>query len=205
MFRFDCLKLLASYLDNEPCIVGLGGLVDEWTELYPARHSLPLNAMGCVVPMSLGVATGLPHRRIVAIDGEGSLLMNLGILATLGNQSPPNLLTVIFDNQSFESSGGFATHTGKATDLASIARGAGIKRAFSIEDLKEFGKTLSEAMKLQEHTLIVAIVEKGTKMSPQRKTDGIEDKYNFVRYIEEQESNQIIPLVPRKKYDVEFD
>ena len=204
MFRFDCLKLLANCLDSEPCIVGLGGLVDEWTELYPTHQSLPLNAMGCVVPMSLGVASGLPHRRIVAIDGEGSLLMNLGILATLGNQSPPNLLTVIFDNQSFESSGGFATHTGKSTNLASIAKGAGIERAFSITDLKEFEEILEESMKLQEHTLIVGIVEKGTKMSSQRQTDGIEDKYNFVRYIEGQESNRIIPLVPRKKYDVEF-
>lgn len=204
MIRFDCLKLLASHLKNEPCIVGLGGLVDEWTELYPAHQTMPLNAMGCVVPMALGVATGLPHRRVVAIDGEGSLLMNLGILATLGNQNPSNLLTLIFDNASYESSGGFATHTGRATDLASIASGAGIERAFSISDVGEFEKALDEAMGLQEQTVIVAVVEKGTKMSPLRETDGIEDKYNFIRAIEKQESTRILPRLPRKKYDVEF-
>jgi thiamine pyrophosphate-dependent acetolactate synthase large subunit-like protein len=96
MYRFDCLKILASRLKDELCVVGLGGLVDEWTEVYPANQSLPLNAMGCVVSMALGVAVGLPNRRIVAIDGEGSMLMNLGILATLGNEAPTNLLTVGF-------------------------------------------------------------------------------------------------------------
>ena len=69
MIRFDCLKLLASHLKNEPCIVGLGGLVDEWTELYPAHQTMPLNAMGCVVPMALGggdriaAPEGCRHRR----------------------------------------------------------------------------------------------------------------------------------------------
>ena len=130
--------------------------------------------------------------------------MNLGILATLGNQNPSNLLTLIFDNASYESSGGFATHTGRATDLASIASGAGIERAFSISDVGEFEKALDEAMGLQEQTVIVAVVEKGTKMSPLRETDGIEDKYNFIRAIEKQESTRILPRLPRKKYDVEF-
>jgi thiamine pyrophosphate-dependent acetolactate synthase large subunit-like protein len=204
MYRFDCLKILASRLKDELCVVGLGGLVDEWTEVYPASQSLPLNAMGCVVSMALGVAVGLPNRRIVAIDGEGSMLMNLGILATLGNEAPTNLLTVIFDNSSYESSGGFATHTGENTDIAQIARGAGIGRAHAVSELAEFEAVVEDALSTREQTFVVARVEKGTRLSPQRETDGIEDKYNFVRHIEKLESTRIITLLPRKKYDVEF-
>ncbi len=204
MYRFDCLKSLASRLQDEICVVGLGGLVDEWTEVYPAHQSLPLNAMGCVVPMALGVAVGLPNRRVVAIDGEGSLLMNLGILATLGNEAPANLLTVIFDNSSYESSGGFATHTGENTDIAQMARGGGIERAHTVSELPEFEAIVEGALSTRGQTFIVAKVEKGTRLSPQRETDGIEDKYNFVRNIEKLERVRIIPLLPRKKYDVEF-
>lgn len=204
MYRFECLEVLASRLRDELCIVGLGGLVDEWTELYPAHQSLPVNAMGCVVPLALGVAAGLPGRRIVALEGEGSLLMNIGVLATLGNENPPNLLTVVFDNHSFESSGGFGTHTGEATDLAAIGRGAGIGRAYAVSDVDGFSRVLDESLALSEQTLIVARVEKGTRLSPQRETDGIEDKYNFVRHVEKLESTQIIPVVPRKRYDVEL-
>ncbi len=204
MYRFDCLKLIASRLKEELCVVGLGGLVDEWTEVYPANRSIPLNAMGCVVPLALGVAAGLPHRRIVALDGEGSLLMNLGILATLGNEDPSNLFTVIFDNSSYESSGGFGTQTKETTDLAAMAKGAGIRRAQSISDFRDFEAALDEALSLEEQTFIVVRVEKGTRLSPLRETDGIEDKYDFVRHIEKLESIRILPRLPRKKYDVEL-
>lgn len=205
MYRYDCLKIIASRLKDELCIVGLGGLVDEWTEIYPANRSLPLNAMGCVVPLALGVAVGLPHRRIVALDGEGSLLMNLGALATLGNENPPNLLTVVFDNGSYESSGGFGTHTQEgAVDLAAMARGAGIDRARSVAAPPEFEEALDEALARNEQAFLVARVDQGTRLSPQRETDGIEDKYNFVRTIERLESTRVLPLLPRKKYDVEL-
>ncbi len=204
MYRFDCLKLIASRLKEELCVVGLGGLVDEWTEVYPANRSIPLNAMGCVVHLALGVAAGLPHRRIVALDGEGSLLMNLGILATLGNEDPSNLFTVIFDNSSYESSGGFGTQTKETTDLAAMAKGAGIRRAHSISDFRDFEAALDEALSLEEQTFIVVRVEKGTRLSPLRETDGIEDKYDFVRHIEKLESIRILPRLPRKKYDVEL-
>ncbi|MFQ5913745.1 MAG: thiamine pyrophosphate-dependent enzyme [Nitrospinota bacterium] len=204
MYRHECLKIIASRLKDEPCVLGLGGLVDEWTELYPANQSLPLNAMGCVAPLALGVAVGLPQRRVVALDGEGSLLMNLGILATLGNETPSNLLTVIFDNRSYESSGGFATHTGGAVDIAAMARGAGIQRAYAVSDLPNFEAVLDEGLSPGGQSFIVAQVDKGTRMSPQRQTDGMEDKYNFIRHIEKLEAIRILPILPRKRYDVEL-
>ena len=75
--------------------------------------------------MALGLALALPHRKVVAFDGDGSLLLNLGSLATMANQHPRNLIHIVFDNECYESSRGAPTATAGQADLAAIARGCG--------------------------------------------------------------------------------
>ncbi len=130
MKRFDCMKALAVRLKDELVILSLGASVDEWYNAAPHMRSASLfqQQLGCVTPEAFGLASGLPHRRIVSLDTDGGMMFNLGILATLGNEQPNNLFIVVWDNECYQSIGGPPTHTASGrVDIAAIARGAGVE------------------------------------------------------------------------------
>ena len=197
MKRFDCLKILASHLKgDELAVCALGGMIDEWWHLKPDEKTLFLKIMGSITPVAFGIADSLPHRKVISLDTDGSLLLNLGILCTIGNEHPNNLLTIVMDNECYEVIGRAPTHTAGNVDLAAMARGAGIKRAVLVRTPEEFEKELAAALNWQEPGFIVAKLEPGTTVFPEeerKRTDGKEDKYRFVRYIEDLEQKIIIP------------
>ena len=92
--------------------------------------------MGLASSIGLGSALARPERGVLAIDGDGAVLMNLGTLATIADQSPENYLLVIIDNGVYGSTGGQPTCTSREADLASIARGAGNRDVSIVEDLE---------------------------------------------------------------------
>jgi thiamine pyrophosphate-dependent acetolactate synthase large subunit-like protein len=196
MERFDCMKVLAARLKDELVVLSLGGSVDEWYNAAPhmRRASLFQQQLGCVTPEAFGLAVGLPQRRIVALDTDGGLLFNLGILATLANERPPNLFVVVWDNECYLSIGGPPTHTARGiVDLARIAQGAGIVNAFTARDLETFERLCDEGLKSNELYLIAAKVSPKLASGLKRKhSDGIEDRYLFVRYVEEVENVTIM-------------
>ncbi len=191
MKRFDCMRLLASKLSNELVILSLGGAVDEWYTAAPHMRAASLfqQQLGCVTPQAFGLACGLPHRRIVSLDTDGGMLFNLGILATLGNEQPPNLFIVVWDNECYLSIGGPPTHTASGrVDLAAIARGCGVDQAFTVRTLEEFAAHCATGLDAQSPYLIVAKVEASVTPNIKRKhSDGREDKYLFVRHVEASE------------------
>lgn len=194
--RFEAMKLLGARLRNELVILSLGGAVDEWYNAAPHMRDASLfqQQLGCVTPEAFGLAVGLPHRRIVSLDTDGGLLFNLGILATLGNERPENLFIVVWDNEQYQSIGGPATHTAKGrVDLAAIARGAGVDKAFTAETLEEFDAHCAAGLAASEPYLVVAktdgILEPGIK---RKHSDGREDKYIFVRHVEATEGITIM-------------
>src|SRR5258708_33183 len=140
MNRFAGMKALAGRLKDELVILSLGASVDEWYNAAPHMRSASLfqQQLGCVTPQAFGLAAGLPHRRIVSLDTDGGMMFNLGILATLGNEQPSNLLVIVWDNECYESIGGPPTHTAGRADIAAIARGAGIANAHTARSLDEF-------------------------------------------------------------------
>jgi sulfopyruvate decarboxylase subunit beta len=188
MMRFDCMTVLAAKLTDELVIVSLGGSVDEWYNAAPhmRKASLFQQQLGCVTPQAFGLAVGLPHRRIVSLDTDGGMMFNLGILATLANERPKNLLVIVWDNECYESIGGPPTHTAAGiVDLTAIARGAGIEHAYTVRELDEFGRRCDEALKAEGPFVIVAKVDRAVRRDIKRKhSDGREDKYIFVRHIE---------------------
>src|SRR5919206_1942797 len=96
--------------------------------------------------MGLEIAWPLPDEKIIVLDGDGSVLMNLGTLATLARYRPRNLVHFIFDNGSLLSTGGFDSHTASGiTDLAAMARGAGIEHVASADSVMAFGEAAIEA------------------------------------------------------------
>ncbi|MFN8457277.1 MAG: thiamine pyrophosphate-dependent enzyme [Anaerolineae bacterium] len=196
MERYDCMKALAARLKDELVILSLGGSVDEWYNAAPHMREASLfqQQLGCVTPEAFGLSVGLPHRNIVALDTDGGLLFNLGILATLANERPPNLFVVVWDNECYQSIGGPPTHTAAGiVDLAAMARGAGIRHAYTTRDLETFEKLCDEGLRSGQLYVIVAKVSQAAAPGLKRKhSDGIEDKYIFVRYVEKTEGITIM-------------
>ncbi|MBZ4487316.1 thiamine pyrophosphate-dependent enzyme [Microbacterium sp. cx-55] len=194
--RFEAMRMLGARLSDELVILSLGGAVDEWYNAAPHMRDASLfqQQLGCVTPEAFGLAVGLPHRRIVSLDTDGGLLFNLGILATLGNERPANLFVVVWDNEQYQSIGGPATHTAKGrVDLAAIARGAGVEKAFTAETLEEFDAHCAAGLAASEPYIVVAktdgILEPGIG---RKHSDGREDKYIFVRHVEKTEGITIM-------------
>ena len=192
MRRYDCMTALAGLLaGDELVIVSLGSSVDEWYNAAPAMRAASLfqQQLGCVTPEALGLAVGLPHRRVISLDTDGGLLFNLGILATVGNEQPPNLLIVVWDNECYQSIGGPPTHTASGrVDLAAIARGAGVDDAATVRTVEEFTGLCKQGLESSRPFVIVAKVDPSVPQDIRRKhSDGREDKYIFVRHVEETE------------------
>jgi sulfopyruvate decarboxylase subunit beta len=191
MTRFECMQRLAPQLKDELVIVSLGASVDEWYNAAPHMRSASLfqQQLGCVTPQAFGLAVGLPHRRIVSLDTDGGMLFNLGILATLANEQPKNLFVVVWDNECYQSIGGPPTHTSGRVDIAAMARGAGIEHAYTVKTLADFDRHCREGLRAPAPYLLVAKVERSVQPGIKRKhSDGREDKYIFVRHVEETEA-----------------
>ena len=196
MTRFECMQRLAAHLKDELVILSLGASVDEWYNAAPHMREASLfqQQLGCVTPQAFGLAAGLPHRRVISLDTDGGLLFNLGILATLGNEQPPNLLVVVWDNHCYQSIGGPPTHTASGrVDLAANARGAGVEEAHVAHDADSFERLCVAGLAAQVPWLVVAKVDASVQRDIRRKhSDGREDKYIFVRHVERSEGITIM-------------
>jgi thiamine pyrophosphate-dependent acetolactate synthase large subunit-like protein len=129
MNRGKATQLLIERLSDEVIVTNLGQATIEVQRL----GDRPLNcytfgSMGQCSSMALGIALARPDTRVVALDGDGSLLMNLGVLCTAANTAPRNLAIVVWDNEVHQTTGGQPTATAFNTSLAGIARGAGIAK-----------------------------------------------------------------------------
>jgi thiamine pyrophosphate-dependent acetolactate synthase large subunit-like protein len=120
-------------------IAGLGSPAWDITAAGDDPRNLPLwGAMGGAVPIGLGLAIAQPARRVLVITGDGEMLMGIGSLATVAIRQPPNLAICVLDNARYGETGGQASHTagrgqgGAGTDLAAMARGAGIGQAMNV-------------------------------------------------------------------------
>ncbi|MDP6559041.1 MAG: thiamine pyrophosphate-dependent enzyme [Candidatus Binatia bacterium] len=201
MKRYDCLKAIAPLFKDELVVTNLGGVRHEWHVLRPHRGNYHLQNLGLTSSVGLGLALALPHRKVVAYDGDGSLLLNMGSLATIANQNPQNFIYIVFDNQCYESSRGTPTATAGLANLATIARGAGINHVISTENVKDFEEGFRQALKSSELYFIHAKIEVGTAEVSAAPIDSAENKYNFVRYIEKSEDVKILTSPPSRASD----
>jgi sulfopyruvate decarboxylase subunit beta len=192
MRRYECLEILAPMIDDELVISNVARTSFEWHMLCPREGNLYTMAMGMVTSVAHGLALSLPHRRIIALDGDGGMLLNLGALATIGNTRPANLISVVFDNQSYASTGGLPTATAGNTDLAAVGKGAGIEGSVTVTSLEDFRSAITTAFAEPGPWLIVAkVVNEKPPVEP-KLMDGRENKYRFVRYIEQTEGTTIL-------------
>ena len=161
MERVQCLELIYPEIEDKLVVTIMGACAQELYDLGHRENFFYLqHAMGLASSIGLGLANHLPHEKVIVLDGDGSALMNLGTFTTLARYRPRNLLHIIFDNGSLLSTGGFESHTTSGvTDLAAIARGAGIEHAVAVDSSMAFGEAFVEAMERDDLGVIVARVD----------------------------------------------
>lgn len=196
MKRFDCLELLSPLIKDEIVVTAGSGQRVEWGHLSPHEGNLFIGSLGLALGVGLGLAIGLPKRKTVVLEADGSLLLSLFNLPTLASQNPENLVVIVFDNQVYSGSNiSHPTVTSGKTDLEMTAKGTGITSAITVRDTAGFKKEVTAALREPGLRFIVAKVEETVdhrKMS-RPNVDLLENKYLFVRYLERTEGKAIFP------------
>jgi sulfopyruvate decarboxylase subunit beta len=161
MERSKCLSAIYPELQDKLVVTIMGACAQELYNLGHQENFFYLqHAMGLASSIGLGLAVGMPEEKVIVLDGDGSVLMNLGTFATLARYQPKNLVHIVFDNGSLLSTGGFPSHThDRKTDLAAIAQGAGISCVQRVNTIMGFMEAAADAFERDELSVIVAEVE----------------------------------------------
>lgn len=199
MIRYECLEHLATLVDDQLVLTSQSGQRIEWDYLTKRPGNLLVGMMGCALGVGTGLALALPHRRVIVLDSDGSVLLSLFNLPTLANLAPSNLSVVVFDNGVYSGTRiSEATATSGKTDLAGMAKAAGVDHAVTIRELAEFKQEASAIANGGELCFVVCKVEESLvhRQISRPVTDLAENKYTFVRYLEETEG-RAFPFIGR--------
>ncbi len=180
--RFDITQRLVAKLQNEEAVIGGIGHTnfDLWAAGRRPQNFYMLGSMGLAIPIALGVAIAQPNRKVIALEGDGSLLMMLGCLTTVGARQPENLIIVVMDNGAYEITGGQPTATTQGTDLAAIARAAGIPQSHWAADEAHFDSLIDQALSTPGPHLIAARLT-SAKPAGQTERDPAQIRDRFMR------------------------
>jgi thiamine pyrophosphate-dependent acetolactate synthase large subunit-like protein len=168
MNRFDLTKRLVSRLKNEEAVIG--GIGNSNFDLFGAgkrpQNFYMLGSMGLACPIALGVALAQPKRRVFALEGDGSLLMQMGALATIAMLAPRNLAIVVWDNGMYQITGSQKSATAARADLVEMARGAGLAQSAWASDEADFERLVEQAVQGDGPWFIAARID--GKAAPQQ-------------------------------------
>ncbi|HEY6405873.1 MAG TPA: thiamine pyrophosphate-dependent enzyme [Ktedonobacteraceae bacterium] len=185
MLRADAIQAIYPDLEQRIVVTIMGAVA---VELYNAGHRHNFfyleHAMGLASSMGLGIALAMPKHKVIVIDGDGSLLMNLGTLSTMARYKPENLLHIVFDNESLLSVGGFPTATSAGTDLAGIARCSGVPSVIEADTIESLTSGVRAALASNTLTTIVSKVEAIGPKSFHMDLPLLENRFQFKRYLE---------------------
>ena len=199
MIRHDCLELLAARMTDQLVVTSQSGQRIEWANLSNHEGNLLVGMMGCALGVGMGLALALPHRKVIVLDSDGSVLLSLFNLPTLGNLQPRNLIVFVFDNGVYSGSRiSYPTATSGNTDLESMAKAAGIKNAATLREVEAFKNRGLVALARDESAFFVCKVEESLlhREISRPTVDLTENKYRFVRYLERTEGRPI-PFIGR--------
>ena len=184
MLREEVLKAVYPRLKEQVVVTIMGAVA---VELYNLGHQPNFfyleHGMGLASSMGLGLALSLPQQKVTVLDGDGSVLMNLGSLSTLARYRPPNLTHWIFDNESLLSVGGFPTATGSGTDLAGIAEKAGAEHVVVADTIEAAEEAFAEASERNGLSVIVSKVEAVGPASFAMDINLLENRFEFARHL----------------------
>jgi sulfopyruvate decarboxylase subunit beta len=182
--RSDALSAIYAQLSDRVVVTIMGAVAAELQAIGHRPNFFYLqHAMGLASSMGLGIALTRPERQVVVLDGDGSVLMNLGGLTTLARYRPRNLVHIVFDNESLLSVGGFPTATSTGSDLAAIAQAAGVPRTSTVRTLDGFTRAFDEALAAGDLTTLVAKVEAVGPSKYVTDLSLLENRFEFQRYL----------------------
>ena len=137
--RKECLKAIARQVNDADIVLPVYSTAFDWIDVRPSPlNYLSHGAMGLASSHALGLALGRPDKRVIVLDGDGSLLMNLGTLVTVAEAAPKNLYHFVMENGTYEANGGHPIPGRGAVSFAGLARSAGHKSVYEFSDLKVF-------------------------------------------------------------------
>ena len=156
MNRLDATSRLVRKLTNEEAVIGGIGNTnfDLWATGHRPQNFYMLGSMGLAFPIALGVALAQPKRRVFALEGDGSLLMQLGCLTTIATLAPGNLTMILMDNGSYQITGGQATPAATVADLIAVAVGCGLSNSAWAADEEDFERLIDQSLAASTPTLI---------------------------------------------------
>ena len=156
MNRFDLTSRLVAKLKKQEAVIGGIGNTnfDLWAAGHRPQNFYMLGSMGLAFPIALGVALAQPKRRVFALEGDGSLLMQLGCLSTIATLKPKNLTMVVMDNGIYQITGAQPTPAATHTDLVAIAVASGIVNSSWAADEEDFERLIEQSMSATAPTLI---------------------------------------------------
>ena len=156
MNRFDLTSRLIAKLKNEEAVIGGIGNTnfDLWAAGHRPQNFYMLGSMGLAFPIALGVALAQPNRRVFALEGDGSLLMQLGCLSTIATLRPKNLSMIVMDNGIYQITGAQPTPAAAATDLIAVAIGCGLTNSTWAADEEDFERLIDQSLTASEPMLI---------------------------------------------------
>ena len=146
MRRDECFREIAA-LRGEAIVVAAYTSAFEWMAIDPSPlNFVGVGAMGQASSHALGLAIGLPDQKIIVLDGDGSLLMNLGSLVTVAEAAPANLVHFVVDNGCYEANGGHPIPGAGRVDFAAMARAAGYAGVYAFDGLNRFAARLPDVL-----------------------------------------------------------
>jgi thiamine pyrophosphate-dependent acetolactate synthase large subunit-like protein len=161
MNRFDVTSRLIGKLKHEEAVIGGIGNTnfDLWAAGHRPQNFYMLGSMGLAFPIALGVALAQPERRVFALEGDGSLLMQLGALSTIAALKPKNLIMIVMDNGIYQITGAQPTPAAGVADIVAIATGSGLANSAWAADEEDFERLVDEAMSASEPSLIAVRID----------------------------------------------
>ena len=144
---------------QRPIVANLGPTSDElWHAGHRDRNFYTYGNMGLCSSIALGMALST-EEQVISLDGDGSLLMNLGTIATIGREQPKNLIVVGWDNEEWAQTGHQPSHTAKGTRLDQVALGCGIRNTAVVDDLEGLKSAFTHALEADGPWFIVAKIQ----------------------------------------------
>ncbi|MGH7835508.1 MAG: thiamine pyrophosphate-dependent enzyme [Candidatus Binatia bacterium] len=161
MKRDECLKVLARHRKDE-IVVAVYTAAQEWIHISPSDLNYTfVGAMGQGTSHALGLALGRPDKRVVVLDGDGSLLMNLGTLVTIANAAPKNFVHCVCENGTYETNGGVPIPRAGKVSFTGLASAAGYPRTYELSHLEDWDRALDRILKEDGPILVNLKVETG--------------------------------------------
>ena len=147
MKRDETLRALAPHVSDDDIVVAVFTSAFEWIAIRPnPLNYIMTGAMGLGSSHALGLALGRPDKRVLVLDGDGSLLMNLGSLVTVGTAAPKNFIHFVLENGTYEANGSHLIPGKDVVDFSAIAKAAGYRSVHTFSGLNDFGANIEAVL-----------------------------------------------------------